>query len=413
MEGQAPAQPPANDETARGAELAALMKHAGELATNFESLIADGEASRTAAQAAVEQLESMASAAQNKSAEVENLLGSVLSRISDLEAEIAAARVQLAQAGTDSTTQAAAKLTSLDEAIASAKSRGETAANDFDQRGQAGLALIESAVQQANARRDEAVAAANAVGGDLARGQQLVNEIQTLRAEVEAHQQVTTQAAAAKQGFEQEAAAILGRYQASLADADQRKQEFEESYAASKEDVERLTAQAETMLFGATNAGIASTFKEEVAALDRRIRDAERMFLFGLFTIAVSLIPLIVYMFNVTAGEALTIESVLARTALLIPSVWLTRHFARRVHANFELRQQYVHKYSMGAIVEPFRRQAGEHAPNVVAGVAEELMKNPASVLKRHQKMGDGPAEDMSEVLKPVTRLLPNPDRQN
>jgi hypothetical protein len=228
---------------------------------------------------------------------------------------------------------------------------------------------------------------------------------------VEAHQQVTAQGAAAKQAFDHEAAAVLQRYQSSLADADQRKQEFQDSYASSKADVDSLTAQAETMLFGATNAGIASTFKEEVAALDKRIRDAERMFLFGLLTIGASLIPLIVYMFNVTAGESLTIESVLARTALLIPSVWLTRHFARRVHANFELRQQYVHKYAMGAIVEPFRRQAGDHGPNVVAGVAEELMKNPANVMKRHQRMGDGPAEDMSEVLRPLTRLLPTPER--
>lgn len=379
---------PANDGAPQIEEIVSLVNRAREVVSSLDPIVADIESRRATANGIVDQLQAAAT-------------------------DFAEHQAALKQSGTEGTANAQSKLTELESAITSARSKLDEAAADLSTRGQAGLASIEAALQQSNARRDEAANSANATNEELGRARQLLNEIQVARGEADANQQVTAQAAAAKQTFDQEAAALLARYQASLDDADKRKAEFQSSYAASKEDVQNLTAQAETMLFGATNAGIASTFKEEVAALDKRIREAERMFLLGIAAIGVSLIPLIMYMLNVSAGHDLTIQSVLARTALLIPSVWLTRHFARRIHANFELRQQYVHKYSMGAIVEPFRRQAGEHAPNVVAGVAGELMKNPAEVLKRHQKMGDGPAEDMSDALGPVTRLLPNPDRPN
>lgn len=379
MDSQQSARDAANDGAPQIAELASLLNRANEMATALSGVVADCECKRT----------------------------SVLSLVED----IAQKGASLNQSLDEQTSKIQTKVAELEAATLEARERADQSGSETAQSTQAKMSALENAANDAATRQAAAVAAAGAAEEQLARARQLLNEIEVAKAQVIEHHTVTVEAAAAKGKFDSDAADALDKYGAALSESNERAEEFAAAYATAKEDIARLIAQAEVMLFGATNAGIASTFKEEVSALDRRIRDAERMFLFGIFAIGISLIPLIVYMLNVSAGHELTFSSVLARSAILIPAIWLTRHFARRIHANFELRQQYVHKYSMGAIVEPFRRQAGEHASNVVAGVAEELMKNPASVLKRHQKIGDGPVDDLSDTLKPITRLLPSPDR--
>lgn len=236
-------------------------------------------------------------------------------------------------------------------------------------------AANQSAAEQANHVRSLVEGASE----QNTRIKQILTETESLKQEVLAHHTTTAEALASKERFEQEAAVKLQTFQAAADQAAKERQEFAQFVAETKDDISHLTKEAEAMLFGATNAGLSTAFNTEVTSLERQMRGAYAGFAVGILLLAASLVPLYLYMSGVQASHQLTPMDMAGgfflRAAFIFPAAWLCYFCQRHAFDLFELRHQYVHKSTLSASVEPFRRQAGEHASAAVSGVLAEIMK--------------------------------------
>lgn len=333
-------------------------------------------------------------------------------RASDLEGAVAEQQRKIDQALSEGEQRVQSKVTELETVATDARGRADQSVAQISQDAQSKIAELGAAVQSAAEQQQISTASANASSEQAGRVKQLLAETEAARNEILGHHKVTAEAMASKEKFEQDAAAKLLSYESALEQNKKDQAEFREFATKSKEEIEHRTSEADAMLFGATNAGLASAFKNEVKDLEKQLMWASVLFVVGIAGLFGALYWLLEFMSQLARGHQLTAIDlglgVLLRTAIVVPAVWFCFFFSRRAHALFELRQHYVHKASLAASVEPFRRQAGEHAATAVAGVLREIMKNPATVLRRHRKMGDAPDDGSDDVLKQLRRLMLN-----
>lgn len=373
------------------AAVAQVLDQANQRLAEITQLLAEIQTLKSDASSAVEAAKSKASDLQDKVTDQHNKIEQTLS---DGEQKVQAKVAELEAATTDVRTLA-------DQSIA-----------QISQDGQTKVAELAATVQKATEQQQAATASASASAEQAAPVRQLLTETETAKNDVLGHHKVTAEAMASKEKFEQDAASKLLNYETALNDNKKEQAAFREFATQSKEEITHLTSEADAMLFGATNAGLASAFKNEVKDLEKQLMWASVLFVVGIASLFGALYWLFEFMSQLADGHQLTAIDlglgVLIRTAIVVPAVWFCFFFSRRAHALFELRQHYVHKASLAASVEPFRRQAGEHASAAVAGVLREIMKNPATILRRHRKMGDAPDDGSDDVLKQIRRLMLN-----
>lgn len=203
-----------------------------------------------------------------------------------------------------------------------------------------------------------------------------------------------------------------------------RNQEFEsgksrledlfESFKGQKSSVDNLIADSESMLKGATVAGLASSFSEAHRKLGGQLMWARISFYVGIFFLFVSAIPLMLYVFLPMLSPFLQISypaladavpvldaqaevsgwqylgQVLARFIILLPAAWLVSFSAIRHSSLFRLREHYAYKYSMAVSVEGFRKQAVGYESEITALVLEQLAFNPADKLTPSKDIPEG-----------------------
>jgi uncharacterized coiled-coil DUF342 family protein len=191
-----------------------------------------------------------------------------------------------------------------------------------------------------------------------------------------------------------------------------------------KVSVASLIADSESMLKGATVAGLASSFSEAHRKLGWQLLWARVSFYMGIAFLFISAIPLMLYVFLpvlapflqarypeiAIAAPAINtlaeisgwqyLGQVLARFIILLPAAWLVSFSAIRHSSLFRLREHYAYKYSMAVSVEGFQKQAKGYESEIAALVLEQLAFNPADKLT--------PSKDISEgkVPHPLLNIL-------
>lgn len=168
-------------------------------------------------------------------------------------------------------------------------------------------------------------------------------------------------------------------------------------------DVDELVNQAETMLKGATNSGLAAHYGKVRDDLSDELGRARKSFLFGIVFLSVSMVPLLALvlapifgpMFGTVLAEPAEtgwqfFGQVVGRFVILLPAAWFVRFASIRHASLFRLREHYNYKYSMAASVEGFKHQAKKYEEEIAAITLEQLAFNPADRLTPSNKMEEG-----------------------
>lgn len=180
-------------------------------------------------------------------------------------------------------------------------------------------------------------------------------------------------------------------------------------------EVQALITEAEAMVSGATNAGLAKAFSDERTRLGTEMGWALFSFLVGIVFLFLTTILLAAYVFEIPIelfgynvgqegvtserGDEITLAGVVSRTVILLAPFWLTLFSSRRYRNLFDLRQQYTHKYSMAFSVEGFKQQAPQYAEQLAAWVFHVVAEPPVSA-KSSKGLGDSPLPNVEAVVK-------------
>jgi predicted nucleic acid-binding Zn-ribbon protein len=191
-----------------------------------------------------------------------------------------------------------------------------------------------------------------------------------------------------------------------------------------EKSVESLIEKSESMLKGATVAGLASSFSDAHAKLGNQLFWARVSFYVGITFLFISAIPLMLYVFLpilapflqsrypefASVAPALDTQGemsgwqylgqVMARFIILLPAAWLVSFSAIRHSSLFRLREHYAYKYSMAVSVEGFRKQAAGYESEIAALVLEQLAFNPADKLTPSKDIPEG------KVPHPLLNIL-------
>lgn len=211
--------------------------------------------------------------------------------------------------------------------------------------------------------------------------------------------------------FHSELSAIRSELESLRANAD-KNSELQTKYV---EEVKSLITEAESMVSGATTAGLAKAFDDERKGLSKGMTWAMFSFFVGIVFLFLTTILLAAYVFEiplnifgynvgqtgrtVERGDEITVAGVLSRTVILLAPFWLTLFSSRRYRNLFDLRQQYTHKYRMAFSVDGFKQQAPDYAEQMTAWVFHVVAEPPVST-KSSKGMGDNPIPDIQSVVK-------------
>ncbi|OWV39969.1 hypothetical protein CDZ96_26210 [Mameliella alba] len=197
-------------------------------------------------------------------------------------------------------------------------------------------------------------------------------------------------------------------------DGKKRQEELFEDFDGQRKLVKHLIEDSESMLKGATVAGLASSFSDAHTKLGKQLFWARVSFYIGITFLFVSAIPLMLYVFFPLVSPILQtrypelagvtpnldvqgemsgwqyLGQVLARFIILLPAAWLVSFSAIRHSSLFRLREHYAYKYSMAVSVEGFRKQAVGYESEIAALVLEQLAFNPADKLVPSKEVAEG-----------------------
>jgi hypothetical protein len=187
--------------------------------------------------------------------------------------------------------------------------------------------------------------------------------------------------------------------------------------------VDELKTQADAMLVGATNVGLASAFSKRAVELRGDVSKARRAYYFSIAFLVLLSLPLAFFLIpkellgpllrtmsipatgtvpNVSSAATGSdlLAQVLARALLLVPGWFLVRFCAARHERSFKLLEHYEYKYSIAAAVEGFKKQAPGYESEIAAASFFELTDNPATSLDAKGPETRHPNRMMEAVLK-------------
>ena len=223
------------------------------------------------------------------------------------------------------------------------------------------------------------------------------------------------------QTLEQQITAYKAKFDAFQTELDKRLKQFVEFENNTKTiesqnnereaEIDRLTKLADTMISGATTAGLATSLEETRERYEVRMNSARRGFYFAVALLILSALPLVAHLVPGLFGswsptpspnQDGTPYAVLGKILLLLPSTWLTAFFTKSYAEYFHLEREYAHKAALAKSVDGFKRQAPNYQEEITAEVFMEIRTNPAS--------RDGPepaAHPLYDVLsKAVSKVL-------
>lgn len=216
----------------------------------------------------------------------------------------------------------------------------------------------------------------------------------------------------------QDAFRDIGNFQTNLAATEKRLSEAHataqaaaDEFASQKSTVDELIAAANTMVSGATVAGLASAFAEERKGLEKSMAWAMFSFFIGIAFLGLASLILAAYVLNIPlpglawltmhgnskADAEISLSGVISRAVIIIAPFWMTLFSARRYRSLFDLRQQYSHKYNMAFSMNGFKNQAPTFGEGIAAWVFSIVAANPT--LQPSGKSMDAPPPTSVEAI--------------
>ncbi|HEY8886887.1 MAG TPA: hypothetical protein VIM35_00235, partial [Gallionella sp.] len=209
--------------------------------------------------------------------------------------------------------------------------------------------------------------------------------------------QIKTTGASA-QTLEQTIAAYKVKFDAFQTELDDRLEQFsvfetntktaEAENAKRAAEIDRLTKLADTMISGATTAGLATSLEETRARYEARMNSAKMGFYIAVAILIASAFPLVAQLVPGLFGSWFpapnpnqdgTLYAVLGKIFLLLPATWLTAFFTKSYAEYFHLEREYAHKAALAKSVDGFKRQAPKYEEEITAEVFMEIRTNPAN----------------------------------
>ena len=209
--------------------------------------------------------------------------------------------------------------------------------------------------------------------------------------------QIKTTGASA-QTLEQQITAYKAKFDAFQAELDKRQKQFTEFEANAKAaeaanvkreaEIDRLTKAADTMIKGATTAGLSSSLEETRKRYEERMNSAKFGFYVAVAILIASALPLVAQLVPGLFGDWFPKPekasegnpyAVLGNIFLLLPATWLTAFFTKSYAEYFHLEREYAHKAALAMSVDGFKRQAPKYEEEITAEVFMEIRTNPAN----------------------------------
>jgi hypothetical protein len=285
--------------------------------------------------------------------------------------------------------------------LAKSAEQGAAGATEKEKATQAVLAQAEAAYAKLQAIQQQATTDSASVAA-------LVAQIQTT--------------GASAQTLEQQIAAYKVKFEAFQTELDDRLEQFsqfetntkaaETENAKRAEEIDRLTKLADTMISGATTAGLSTSLEDTRKRYEDRMNGAKMGFYVAVAILIASALPLVAQLVpglfgdwfpKPTPNQDGTPYAVLGKIFLLLPATWLTAFFTKSYAEYFHLEREYAHKAALAKSVDGFKRQAPKYEEEITAEVFMEIRTNPAN--------RDGPepaAHPLYDVLSKVVSTALN-----
>ncbi len=152
--------------------------------------------------------------------------------------------------------------------------------------------------------------------------------------------------------------------------------------------IDELIAKSDSMIKGATTAGLSLSLDETKLAYETRLKNTGRWFLGSVIILLICLIPIAGQLvpgpwqewFKAPQGYgADPWLATIGKFVLLLPATWATAFFAGNYAELFHLHREYAHKAALAKAIDGFKREAPEYKEEIVAGVFMEIRDNPGS----------------------------------
>lgn len=169
-------------------------------------------------------------------------------------------------------------------------------------------------------------------------------------------------------------------------------QEAQRLNQAREAKIDELTAKADTMIRGATTAGLSKSLEDTKDDYEGRLARTQWFFLGSVVFLLVSALPIAAQLIpspwqtlmvpssnGEGAADAGPWLAALGKLILMLPGTWATAFFASNYAELFHLSREYAHKAALAKAIDGFKREAPEYAQEIVGGVFMEIQDNPGS----------------------------------
>lgn len=153
-------------------------------------------------------------------------------------------------------------------------------------------------------------------------------------------------------------------------------------------EITRLIEKADSMIKGATTAGLSKSLEDTQAVYAKRMLISGIGFIVSIALLAISALPLAAHLLPGLLGSWIPVitddvknlpVAVLGKAILLLPATWLSMFFSKTFSEFFHLEREYAHKAALAKSVEGFKREAPDFEQEITTGVFGEILNNPSS----------------------------------
>lgn len=158
-----------------------------------------------------------------------------------------------------------------------------------------------------------------------------------------------------------------------------------------EQKITELIDKADTMIRGATTAGLSKSLEDTKDLYEKRLAETQRYFLLSVGFLLLSSLPIAAQLvpgpwqqyFIPAASGAVTDSapwlSAFGKLILVIPGTWATAFFASNYAELFHLSREYAHKAALAKAIDGFQREAPAYKEEIVGSVFMEIQDNPGS----------------------------------
>lgn len=261
--------------------------------------------------------------------------------------------------------------------LAKSAEQGAAGATAKDKAAQVVLAQVEAIYAKLQAIQQQAIE-------DSASVTALVTQIKTTGTDAQTLEQQISAYRVKLDVFQSE----LDDRQEQFSEFETNTQKVQEESTKREAEIDRLTKLADTMIKGATTAGLSTSLEEARKRYETRMNSAKHGFYFAVAVLIASALPIVAQLVPGLFGSWFPMPdpnpeeplyAVLGKIFLLLPATWLTAFFTKSYAEYFHLEREYAHKAALAKSVDGFKRQAPKYEEEITAEVFMEIRTNPAN----------------------------------